>query len=584
MKAGRPITHHNKIGILVILLSFLSCAFHAAENESYISKIEIDVEGVQRENKAFTIRNKTDGNADWRWEIIDADNGKVIETSREQNPRISLPIGRYDVKVSATGKNVLIRHFRRCITVLPKVFSERDADEVIDLSEIKDSSYIRDFGSRKRPGYKILIKGKFNGRVRFTGLRGTKKNPVHIINQGAVEITATNDASPYAWQFSDNNQYVLLDGNADPSVRYGFTITGHPSKSGQVLFIAGVFNRGFEVCGVRLVGRQGVTNGAAAIQVQTAYTKECNADNWDFEYFRIHHCKIEKASSEGMYIGYFTDEKRDTGHTPYRMGTVQVYRDSLLQCGWDGIQVASADEFEIHDNYIDGASLAGKRSHSSFVSWNSGNKQGWCYRNTFRNCAHGASIMFGESGKEAYVYSNLLIEGTYPSNITAPAFIFSKLNNASQDVGLYIFHNTIHTSKIPVKVDYKNEKKTNGMPVVFAGNALLLNRLNLKTYPEIAMGSNLSDSSAWTIKNIWRSYDQKEELKWDSVSYVPLSDSPLVNVNFNLKKHFNAIKGGFYDRDGYPLFHEEHGYTAGCFSAHQITVDQPMNDDGVPKN
>jgi hypothetical protein len=280
-----------------------------------------------------------------------------------------------------------------------------------------------------------------------------------------------------------------------------------------------------------------------------------------------------------MYVGYFTDEERETGFAPYRMGTVVIYRDTIVNCGWDGMQIASADEFEVHDNYINGAALSGKRSHSSFLSWNSGNKYGWCYRNTFVNSAHGASVIFGASGKEAFIYSNLFVEGTFPSNITSPAFFFSKVTNATEDVSLYIFHNTIHTSKISAKVDYKKVKDEN-IPVLYAANAILQNRLNLKKYPEIAMGSNLQDSASWTIDNIWRMNDQGAELLWDD-HYRPKESSPLLNIGFDIRTHLSKLKGGFYDRDGYPLRHDSLGYTAGCFSAHQISRDQSSQSDGI---
>ncbi|HYF70716.1 MAG TPA: hypothetical protein VD884_21425 [Ohtaekwangia sp.] len=560
---------------ILILLPFIqsyfsSCAYSstASDSTTWVHSIDLLQLEVQREKTKFTLTNSSTAVAHWEFKILRADNGKVVQTSTHANPSFSLPIGTYDVLVTATGKNILTRHYRRYITVLPKVFSERDADEVIDLSKVKTNSLIKDFGNKVRPGYKIVIKGAFKGRVRFTGLRGTKKKPVHIINKGQVSIHAENNSSPYAFQWSDDNQYILLDGKADPEIPYGFVVTGHPEKSGQIFFVAGVFNKGFEMCGFHLIGRQGQTHGASAIQVQTAYTKECNAENWNFEYFKAHHNKIENASSEGMYIGYFTDEVRDTGFVPFRMGQVLVYRDSILNSGWDGIQIASADEFEVHDNYVDGASLSGKRSHSSFFSWNSGNAKGWCYRNTFKNAATAISLFYGETGKEAYIYSNLFVEGTYPEIITSVNFFFSKINNEFQDPLLYIFNNTIITSRIPVKIDYRNQKPDAPMPVIFAGNAIVLNRINKKKYPDIAFGSNLTDSASWTVNNVWRMKEQEHELKWTE-DFYPQSDSPLLGSDFTISKYMKEIRGGFYDRDGYPLFHDKYGYTYGCYSAYQ---------------
>lgn len=570
---------------LIVLLSLFTSTGGGLSGNNYVpdlKAIEINVESIQRERTPFTIYNHTRPaeNLHWSWEIIDSETEKTVFTSNEFSPQLRLNEGAYDVVVTASGNTTLTRHFRRLITVLPKVFSERQADEVIDLSKVTTDFFVKDYKGKRRPGYKIMFKGTFNGRIKITGLRGTKKRPVHIINKGQVEMNAANK-SPFALTISDNNQYVLIDGKADPAVPYGFVVRGNPEKSGQVLFIAGVKNRGFEICGVRIVGHQGKTYGAAAIQVQTAYAPESNADNWDFEYFRFHNNKIENASSEGMYIGYFTDERRDNGLVPYRMGKVLIYRDTILNSGWDAMQIASADHFEVHNNYVDGASLSGKRSHSSFISWNNGNKQGWLYRNTFKNSAHAANIFFGDSGREGYIYSNLLIEGTFPDKINTPGFFFSKLyNEKSDDVKLFIVHNTIITSRISAKIDYRNTRGNSGIPFVYAGNAILQNRINKKRYPEVALGSNLQDSVNWTINNAWRMEEHAHTLLWD-VDYRPLTGSPLLNSGFDISRHIPKLMGGFYDHDGYPLRHPVYGYTYGCFSAYQIPDVNPITRDGI---
>jgi hypothetical protein len=573
----------NKVIVLLVLLQICFAAFVFSIERKQgieIDSIIIQADNIQRDKIPFTIVNSTIGEATWEWKIVDSEDGEVIATSQEAQPTFSLPRGCYDVLVTAHGSNQLTRHFRRYFSVLPKVFPSRKADEVIDLSTYTGPTIIKNYGNKKRPGYRIIIKGKFDGRIKITGLRGTKKNPVHIINEGLVEITAANDNAPYAIQWSDDNQYILFDGKADPQVEYGFVIRGHAKKSGQIFFIGGKFNKGFEMCGVNLIGNQGVTYGAAAIQLQTAYSEECNADNWNFEYMRVHNCKIEKSSSEGMYIGYFTDEERDTGYKPFRCGQVLVYRDSIINSGWDAVQIASADEFEMHDNYIDGASLSGKRSHSSFLSWNSGNAKGWCYRNTMKNSAHAASIFFGKSGKEAYIYSNLLIEGTYPSTINSPAFFFSKLYNANEDVGLFIFHNTIITSRIGVKVDYKNTRPDKSIKLLYASNAIIQNKINLKTYPDIALGRNLADSANWTINNIWKLKDNENEMLW-SEDYHPQTGSPLLDNKFEIHDYIENLKGGFYDHDGYPLKHSEKGYTFGCFSAYKQSKEHKSEARGI---
>lgn len=540
--------------------------FNAQETtQETIREIKLKDLDVQRENEAFQILNETKAKSAWEYHVIDSETEEIILKTTKINPTLSLKIGVYDVLVMAKGTNILRRHFRRFITVLPAVFTEDQADEVIDLSSVKSTILIKDFKNVVRPGYKIMIKGTYNGHLRFTGLMGTKTRPVHIINKGQVTINATSSPYPFAVLFSNANQYILFDGKADAKIPYGFKITGNPEKSGQVFMISGLFNKGVEICGVTIKGQQGKTEGAAGIQVQTAFNEECNADNWNFEYMKIHHIKIEESSSEGLYLGYFTDSKRDTGFSPHRLGQVLIYRDSIINSGWDGIQIALADEFEVHDNYVDGVSLSGHRDQSSMIIFNSGNDKGWCYRNTFKNGAHGATVFYGETGREAYIYSNLFVEGTFPESVNTVTFFYSKLNNTFKDPLLYIFNNTIVTTKLPVKVQYQNDKPGTGIPMIFAGNAIMLNSVDKKIFPEIAMGDNVSDSASWKIDNMWRPKDKRSELKLTD-NFYPEEKSPVLKSTFSITHYLKEIKGGFYDRDGYPLEHEKHGSIYGCYS------------------
>lgn len=563
-----------------VVFSLLSCLLFISipeprripgspDEKSVIASIEIFVETIQRDRKHFQIQNLTNGDADWIWRVYDAETGKQVAVSHRRSPGFRLPRGAYDLLVTAKGKNELVRHFRRHITVLPSLFSEDEADEVIDLSKITGDSYIKDYRGEPRPGYRIILKGTYHGRIKISGLHGTPERPVHIINNGQVEMRATNNTYPFAWLWGDDNHYILIDGKGDPNVPFGMKLVGHPEKPGQILFLGGKFNKGFEIAGLHLVGNKETTEGGAAIQVQTTFTEDCHAENWNFEFLKIHHTKIENAASEGMYLGYFTDEKRDTGFAPYRLGKVLVYMDTIINSGWDAIQIASADQFEVHNNYVDGASLSGKRNHSSFISWNNGNIEGYCYRNTFKNSAHAATIIFGETGRDAYIYSNLFIEGTFPSAINTPGFFFTKAYNEFEDVRLFIFHNTIVTSRISAKVDYRRTKPTGEIPIIYAANAILQNRINDDGHPEIAMGRDLADSTSWVIDNVWRLERREKDLRWNS-DYRPKRGSPLLKIDFDITEHLTKLKGGFYDRDGYPLKHDEVGYTSGCFSAHQL--------------
>ncbi len=572
----------------VSVLSFVSCTSTANILSSttpsidtvktIIAAIEIQLGEIQREQKPFTIQNKSNGIATWQWEIIESEKDSVVFRSSDTNPTLTLSRGHYDILITANGIQSLTRHYRRMITVLPDLFTAEEADEIIDFNSMDSSNLIKDYQGITRPGYKILVKGTLNGRLKIMGLRGTRENPVHIINQGQVIINATLDRIPYPVQWSGGNQYILFDGKGDSTIEYGFKITGHPTKPGQCFFIAGPFNKGFEMCGVNIVGRQGLTKGASAIQLQPTYSAECNATNWNFEYFFGHHLKIEEATNEGFYIGYFTDNLQKTGFAAYRLGQVLLYRNSIVNSGWDAIQIASADEFEVHDNAVHFAGLAGNLNHSAFFSWNDGNLKGWCYRNTFKSSAHAVSVWYGRTGREAYIFENLFVEGKYSKAIKTPALFFSKLDAEHMPIALHIFNNTIITKRKPLKVLYRNQTDSTGISITFAGNAIVMGKINERKFPDFDIDYGMRDSANWIIKNNWRLTDKENELQWNSEFHPAQPESPLLLFSFDVRKRFANLKGGFYDHDGYPIPTQNN---FGCFSGYEIILNAKQKDNGI---
>jgi hypothetical protein len=565
---------------MLIIAGFISLgsarsdASKSVNTFSKIKSIEISLNEIQRENKSFKIENLTKGSADWQWQILNAHNDSLITTSIEKNPTFKLPCGSYDVLLTAKGLNTLKRHFRRIITVLPPIFTEAQANEVIDFSKVTEKDFTKDYSGDTRPGYKILMKGTFSGKVKITGLRGTAENPVHIINSGQVVITAGMESSPYPFLWSTGNQYIIMDGKADPKIPYGFVIKNHPSKSGQAFFIGGEFNRAFEVCGLNIIGRQGHAHGASAIQLQATYSERCNASNWSFEYFHAHHNKIEEATNEGFYIGYFTDHK-DSVLRPYRLGEVLIYRNNITNSGRDGLQIASADIFEVHDNYIDFSGKDGARNHNAAFSWNDGNIKGYCYRNTFKNASQAFAIFFGHTGKEAYVYSNLLIQGEFPKTARTDCYNYAVADNTTQPVGLYFFNNTMKSNNLAMRIKYKNVTGEK-IPIVFAANVLTIGKTIPKFYPDLDIGKNHTDSTSWKVNNIWH-LDSLNDKTLINEQFKPVNkNSAIFKKDFDVLKLVPSIKGGYYDHDGYPYDTQPNIHPFGCYSGYEFYIDEPI--------
>src|SRR5215207_6724168 len=83
--------------VLTFFLSSLSCASKMREDLSWISGIELQDPGVQREKSKFTIVNLTKGKADWDFRIIDSETGDVVANESSTSPTLTLRTGTYDV-------------------------------------------------------------------------------------------------------------------------------------------------------------------------------------------------------------------------------------------------------------------------------------------------------------------------------------------------------------------------------------------------------------------------------------------------------------------------------------------------------
>lgn len=551
---------------------------HGADTPTVVASVSCEVNEVQREGIPFTIVNTSDGAGAYEWTITASDTEKKVLTSDDRDLQLRLPRGAYDVLLRVKGINTLERHFRRKITVLPAVFNERSADTVILLSTLTDRLTRLNFSKSSKPGYKILLKGHYRGKLVVTGLRGSKADPVHILNSGKVVIEADEPSQPYPLIFADDCTYVLLDGLGEPALSHGITVIGHPRRAGQCVFVAGDFNRGFEICGLHVIGQQGKTSGAAAIQVQPSSSMECNATNWSFDYFYSHHNKIEQATTEGYYIGYFTDAIQESGFRPYRMGRVLIYRNTIEHSGWDGIQVGGADELEIHDNYINYFSLGKKAWQNSSISWNNGNKRGWIYRNKIMNGAQGFSGGTGDTDSRFYIYSNLMVQGSYPKESGSSTFMFIKIDSTAGSPAIHFFHNTIHAQNVILAINHVRPQQSACDSLTFAGNLIVSDSIFDKPADGLRLSKAPKVQEHWLIHNL-RMLPQQLNAAGinDKVLMPSASGAEIFTLPASVQKQLPDVRGGHFDVDGYPLRRQAADSVAtpyGCYSGYANFIKQ----------
>jgi MYXO-CTERM domain-containing protein len=179
------------------------------------------------------------------------------------------------------------------------------------------------------PGDVVCLEPGTRGELWVDGVEGDENDPVIIRNCGGA-TTFTKRINLVG------SRYIRLSGAGDPATYYGIVIG---TDQAQAVSIYG-FSSDIEVEFVEITA-----SGFAGVMGKT--------DNADLSFVQyntlIHDNYIHDVDGEGIYLGNsFYDE--DTSHS--LVGT-RVYRNVIVDTGWDGLQVGAADEdTEIFDNYV----------------------------------------------------------------------------------------------------------------------------------------------------------------------------------------------------------------------------------------
>lgn len=252
-------------------------------------------------------------------------------------------------------------------------------------------------------GSVIHFTGTFNDwKLYIKNGTGTAANPIYITNgDSIVDINATNPHG-HGILFIDN-EHVVFAGNHHPNSKYGFRVNG----SGIATVKA---HSHLEISGVEILN-------------STKHGMLLKDDGFDrtsdeFSHFKIHNNRVENCALEGFYIGRYTyywgGERAAFANAPYchTFKALEVYRNEMVNCNWDGIQLGAADSAAyVHDNYIVGSGTAGLNWQSFGLVLSSGFK-GEAFNNFVKE-----ENGFG-GGVQIYPYSNTRF---YRNTIYAPS-------------------------------------------------------------------------------------------------------------------------------------------------------------------
>lgn len=413
------------------------------------------------------IRFTTNYNAkEFSWEF----EGANIKSSNLKNPIVKYSnIGNFNIKLSIKNKNTSVINQKRAVAVTyPKLKGNKTHRIYLN----GDHFWLNNDKLNVLPGDIVILTGHA-AAVAFIDFKGTKSNPIRIINNGIVNI----DFNKQGGLRFINSHYIIFDGQTldEP---YGFKIASKGKTNHSAVYVGGLSSN-IEIFGIEIV-----KSGFAGIMAKTDPSPD-DPKAWRFNYvlsnLKLHHNYIHDTKGEGMYIGYFTYEEKN-GVKAHSVKNTKVWANKFENIGWDGFQIGCADyNTEVHNNTINNYGTDDKQFHTA-----------------------GMSINSGFNGK---IYNNTIQNGTGPGIIITPLDSASIYNNTISNVGknsygIYIqatsathcnynidIHNNYIDAPTSLMIHNKNKSKI-ANTIAFINNILVYSDTNIKvnfkritTYP-----------------------------------------------------------------------------------------------------
>jgi hypothetical protein len=553
---------------------------------------------------------ESDALATYTWSVEDAADLSIDFTGSGKTVDVSaLVLGRYNVTVTATSLNGLPpREYLLGLFIEPPIFSEGEADLVIDLAQLQTSTWSNplgnldasdqgtnsalDFGDVSRPGFRIGIKNNFTGvNIDWIGLVGTEANPVRIQNVGGV-VTNLENGTGVLWQFGTGSNGVTIDGyglGTKDGIKFmGKTTSGDQS---QLIYFIGNYIKNIKILGVYFDQTRdvyGFSAGGASVQftgIESAaaggtVNASCNGNVGDPGYFTpgyfwIVNCTFLNARDEPIYLGHFDDTALTGIYRPYRVGYILVVYNYFEHCGRDFGQNTATTGGIVACNYGTTSGLEDDPSQNTSWAYNDGNT-GTFYlcKNFFEEVDMLTSIQNGFTGSGTlYVYSNKVIQRS--TGLTNPnQFIFYNIEDQLA-MNAFFFNNTLIAPDVnnnPWADQHDAPTSFPDLTLQIKGNVTSSGGSDDSPYPfvrDIGLPS-APNRAAWVISNTQVRTASQATLKLNGF-YMPNDvTSPALASGFDLSS-FN-LPGGNNDIDGYSNF-VNGAFSAGCFSGHKLFLE-----------
>lgn len=538
----------------------------------------------------------------WKWELIDAETGTIIETETTADPTFSTGglRGLYDVRLTASNSgDVYVKYEKDLFYVFPPKPAEGDCDILIDLDASAAVSYFQDFGGADNAGLIICIKDSHNaasgasgGYLGLFGLRSADPdNPVRIVKIGSSQSLIKNlpaiSGQPHALYIDQGPQNQEWDGFYPNGQIGGLKVTSG-GAGGQLVNFRGAYDR-VTFAGVEL-DHQATNVGLAGSNVTFSplATAQYNATNFLAHRIVLFGLNLARSDQEGFYVGYNNDVPQG-GLVPFKIDSLVIARCTIAHSGRDAVQIQVLNS-RIHSNLITDWGELHNPGHENAISFNAGNSNVMIFNNTaiggemFFNSQSGLfpyNIFAGESTPGAnYIFGNYFDNGTYTAGSGNPEpypFFFQNHNTASgttAGLAYYFFHNTIITNR-PLGQAYAHPSSW-PYTVRFDNNIIISNDPTLST-------SGPGTTPVVSVNNLTRVPGSEATILFTDLINDDFSLSSLSSVAYSegsptdLVAGFPELKFLFNDVLSTPLLAPGERFTWGAYSGFNTRENDPAS-------
>ena len=384
--------------------------------------------------------------------------------------------------------------------------------------------------STLKPGDTVCLKAGNWNYIYLRNFHGTADKPITFVNDGgAVIIKATN----YGIKIGGCS-YVILRGNGDPSIQYGFQVDTVQYGAGM-----GVddLSTNIEVSHVEIAHT--AIGGVYAKTDPTCQNFSSTRDKFTMYNFYFHDNYVHDVPNEGLYIGnsHYTGfylSGCDTTVYPQVLRGVKIYNNVIKHTGYDGIQVSSADQnCQIYNNRIYNDSYQGTLYQMSGILIGGGS-QCDVYNNMIFNGKGDGIDVFGLGNFK--IFNNLIVNAGltyYPTDPTIQKHgIYVGTDSTLANAQLGIYNNTIVSPK-SFGIDLTNNK----LAKIFVTNNLVVNPGKYSTDGSLSFintsGMNsgiVQEATNYTNENI----SNVKFIYPDTLNYDLQASSPAVDYGTDL--------------------------------------------------